>query len=293
MQAIRATALATLGLLCAAGTASAGGITLVNPKAKKRKATGITISGKGKKLSVTGRIATKPRRAGHVLIALKNADLKTVVLPLFKKQAGVTIKYRGKPRKVTLRLTEAIPWEEALALVSQFTGTHLSEDYTGGLLLKARWGGEVDEKVVFDTLDGQVHTPHHLQASVRRRNFKRTIPVVRPRKPLPMITIGGHKGTLRPPGRPAQPYVGRPYVGRPYVGKPYVGKPYVGRAQPAKRYEGARQPAKRYEGRPYRSAPYQSPARGPKKTTPTNTRRPQPYRNDRGQRAAKPWPSGF
>jgi hypothetical protein len=81
------------------------------------------------------------RRAGTMLFTVKDADLSSDVLPLFQQQANVAITWIGEPRKISLRLTQPMPWEDALDLVCQFTKTHPARDYQGRLVLKDGWGG--------------------------------------------------------------------------------------------------------------------------------------------------------
>lgn len=83
---------------------------------------------------------------GSILLRVKDADLKTHVLPVFLEQVGVRILYEGSPRKLTLKLNAPIGWEEGLDLVAQFTNTHITEDRHGNLVLKNAWGGKVEEE---------------------------------------------------------------------------------------------------------------------------------------------------
>lgn len=85
------------------------------------------------------------RRADHILIDVAKADLATQVLPLFEEQVGLTIVWRGDPRQLTLRLTQPVPWEEALSLVCQFTRTHPTRDYQDRIVLKDGWGGDLGD----------------------------------------------------------------------------------------------------------------------------------------------------
>ncbi|MCO5172550.1 MAG: hypothetical protein M9894_40150 [Planctomycetes bacterium] len=85
------------------------------------------------------------RRPDHVLIDVTRADLAAEVLPLFEEQVGLTILWRGDPRQLTLRLTQPVPWEEALSLVCQFTRTHPTRDYQNRIVLKDGWGGDLGD----------------------------------------------------------------------------------------------------------------------------------------------------
>lgn len=84
---------------------------------------------------------------GHVLFDVKKADLKTQVLPLFFRQAGVEIKWSGPPRAVTMRLLKPVHWRDALSLVCRFSDTHLVRDYTGRWVLRDGWSGDLDGNI--------------------------------------------------------------------------------------------------------------------------------------------------
>lgn len=71
---------------------------------------------------------------GSVFFDFKNVDLEKVALPLFSKQAGVIVEYGGPPRKLTLGFNQPIAWREALALVCQFTNTHVARSQIAGRL---------------------------------------------------------------------------------------------------------------------------------------------------------------
>ena len=83
--------------------------------------------------------------AGHVKFTVKDADLKEVVLPLIQKQAGVRITWTGSARRVKrLRFSEPVHWEDAMALVCQFTNTHLTRDYQGRRVLRHGYSGRLE-----------------------------------------------------------------------------------------------------------------------------------------------------
>jgi hypothetical protein len=62
----------------------------------------------------------------NISIDVKNADLKTVVLPIFKAQAGVWIEYNGKlPVKVAAFNVHDLPYPDALAWLCRLVRMHL------------------------------------------------------------------------------------------------------------------------------------------------------------------------
>jgi hypothetical protein len=62
----------------------------------------------------------------NVSIDVKNADLKTVVLPIFKAQAGVWIEYNGKlPVKVAQLTLRDLYYGDALSWLCRLTHMHL------------------------------------------------------------------------------------------------------------------------------------------------------------------------
>jgi len=62
----------------------------------------------------------------NVSIDVKNADLKTVILPIFKNQAGVWIEYNGKlPVKVAQLTLHDLNYTDALAWLCRLTHMHL------------------------------------------------------------------------------------------------------------------------------------------------------------------------
>jgi hypothetical protein len=90
----------------------------------------ITIK-KGDKRNPEAAYIGDPKK-GNVSFDFANADLATIVLPLFSKQAGVTIDYSGTPRKLEkLRLVDE-PWRDALCLVCKFTLTHCRQSQIQG-----------------------------------------------------------------------------------------------------------------------------------------------------------------
>lgn len=83
--------------------------------------------------------------ARHVKFSVKDADLKDEVLPLIEKQAGVRILWAGSSRRVKrLRFSEPVHWEDAMALVCQFTNTHLTRDYQGRRVLRHGYSGTLE-----------------------------------------------------------------------------------------------------------------------------------------------------
>jgi hypothetical protein len=119
------------------------------PRAKAKANTGTVAAEGGRSTSV--RLAP-----GHVSFAFRGADLATEVLPTFQEQAGVTILWNGENRSLTLRLTDPLPWNEALELVCQFTKTHATKDWQGRLVLKDGWHGRATSETLADlTQDGQ------------------------------------------------------------------------------------------------------------------------------------------
>ncbi len=105
-----------------------------------------------------------PRRNEQVLFSVTKADLATEVLPLFEQQVGVSIRWHGEPRALTLRLSQPVHWEEALSLVCQFTRTHPTRDYQGRLVLKDGWGGDLGS----GELDGVTGKPGQAGGGGRR-----------------------------------------------------------------------------------------------------------------------------
>jgi hypothetical protein len=90
----------------------------------------ITIK-KGEKRNPEAAYIGNPKK-GNVSFDFANADLSTIVLPLFSKQAGVTIEYGGTPRKLEkLRLVDE-PWRDALCLICKFTLTHARQSQIQG-----------------------------------------------------------------------------------------------------------------------------------------------------------------
>jgi hypothetical protein len=85
------------------------------------------------------------QKVGTVLFSVSRADLSSEVLPLFEQQVGVKVLWIGEPRQVSLRLTQPMPWPDALDLVCQFTSTHPTRDYQGRLVLKDGWGGDLGD----------------------------------------------------------------------------------------------------------------------------------------------------
>lgn len=87
--------------------------------------------------------------AGHVQFKVRNADLKSEVLPIFYRQAGVRILWKGDSRSVRrLSFPRPIRWQDAMSLVCQFTKTHLARDYQGRLILKDGWSGQGSTQAV-------------------------------------------------------------------------------------------------------------------------------------------------
>lgn len=79
--------------------------------------------------------ATKAPR-GSVVFSVQNADLKTVVLPLFQSQAGITVIWRDEARKVSLSFIEPVPWRSALDLLCRFYDLEYRQEGTRILLFK-------------------------------------------------------------------------------------------------------------------------------------------------------------
>jgi hypothetical protein len=62
----------------------------------------------------------------HVSIDVKNADLKTVILPIFKNQVGVWIEYNEKlPKRIAGFQVRDLPWRDALGVLCFMTRMHL------------------------------------------------------------------------------------------------------------------------------------------------------------------------
>ena len=117
----------------------------------------VVIKKKKKKKKRTKRTVTRVQvdKVRTVKFKVKNVGLREVVLPLFEKQAGVKIKWNGEERQLSLRLTNPMPWRDALNLVCQFTNTHLAEDYRGRLILKDHYGGTLGNSAQADELAGK------------------------------------------------------------------------------------------------------------------------------------------
>lgn len=81
---------------------------------------------------------------GHIYLNLRNADLKTQVLPLLENQKKVEIVWLGGPRTVNLPLKRTLPWEEAVDLVCRFSDTHLVRVYTGRYELRDGYKGQLE-----------------------------------------------------------------------------------------------------------------------------------------------------
>lgn len=87
---------------------------------------------------------------GNVSIDFRNADLQKVALPLFSKQADVTVEYGGPPKNLSLRLLN-VPWRDALLEICRFTQTHVVPSQVHGRLeLKL---GASDSKPLLDRFD--------------------------------------------------------------------------------------------------------------------------------------------
>src|SRR5579872_219884 len=72
---------------------------------------------------------------GQVCFDFERVDLEKVALPLFSRQAGVTIDYGSKTRKtLSLRFNQPVPWRDALALICKFTDTHIIRSQIPGRL---------------------------------------------------------------------------------------------------------------------------------------------------------------
>lgn len=126
---------------CLAGLVLLAGCASEQPAPRPRVAPAAPTAAAARPLD--GRSSRVP--AGHMLVNVTKADLSTQVLPLFQQQVGITIIWTGDPRLVTLRLSQTIPWNEALSLICQFTKTHPTKDYQGRLILKDGWGGDLGD----------------------------------------------------------------------------------------------------------------------------------------------------
>jgi hypothetical protein len=70
---------------------------------------------------------------GQVFFDFKNVDLEKVALPLFSRQAGVTVEYHASsPKKLTLGFNQPVPWRDALGLVCHWTQTHAVRSQVAG-----------------------------------------------------------------------------------------------------------------------------------------------------------------
>lgn len=91
--------------------------------------------------------------AGHVCLRVRNADLASEVLPLFERQAGVKLMYRGEDARLTLQMRDPVPWREGLDLVCQVAnlrvGRHRKDvielEQVGVGFGRSRGGGVVDD----------------------------------------------------------------------------------------------------------------------------------------------------
>ncbi|MGE0712238.1 MAG: hypothetical protein AB7N76_32545 [Planctomycetota bacterium] len=157
--------------------------------------------------------AAPARGPGEVFLNVEDADLSTDVLPLIDQQVGVHVRYQGPARKVTLRLTQPLDWEEALKLVAQFTNTHLSRDRRGAWVLRSQYGGKVQES---DDLDGQLDLPRRHQATTLRTSAPR------PRPKIQIIVLGGGRSWIdtSPQGQRASLSSARTTSGNPAMGTP-------------------------------------------------------------------------
>jgi hypothetical protein len=274
-----------LALTCLGGLVlpASAGVTVVNPKAKK--GSGITRSSGA---PAVGLKKAKHRPAGHVLLSVKNADLTKTVLPLFEKQVGVKIKWVGTPRKVSLRLVQPMPWQDALELVAQFTNTHVSTDHAGRVILKGKWSGFVDEKRAWDDLSGQVEAPERLKSSALLASALRPgetrHPVTQPRAIIPKIRVTtvsrgvyqSRPNVARVPRRPVPYKAQQPYRSlQPYRSN----RPNVAAVQRARQPYRSNTPYR--SNRPNRSLrPYRSNARPRPNRASRPNRSLRPYRSD-------------
>jgi hypothetical protein len=84
----------------------------------------------------------------NVSIDVKNADLKTVILPIFKAQAGVWIEYNGKlPVKVAQLTLHDLHYSDALAWLCRLTHMHLAR-VEGSRALEIKEGYEDPARVL-------------------------------------------------------------------------------------------------------------------------------------------------
>jgi len=296
-KALEIAAIGLVGGLFAAPVQAGGGVTLSDPNAAPPpRRMGVTLA--------SGQPAERRSReipAGKVLFSVQDADLMTEILPLIEEQAGVSIRYRGKPRSVSLRLVEPIGWEEAIELVNRFTKTHLTRDYQGRFVLKSKYGGEPDEESSgFDDVDGQVEPPERFVLAAAKRAAATAArqaaytPAPPPKQdfvtlgnPRPVIRMGpfnARVGTTKP----ARPFVAIPQgpraIRRPTVRRANQRprRPFVAQAQRRPSQRPAKVGASR-DNRPRltprqtnRRAPLTGPRKKPGPQHRTQARKPQP-----------------
>ncbi|RMG17784.1 MAG: hypothetical protein D6731_03445 [Planctomycetota bacterium] len=89
------------------------------------------------------------KRAEEVCFSVDDAPLRGEVLPIFARQAGVSIRWDGPEKRVRLRLVRPVHWTVALDLICRSAGVHLARDYRGKFVLKSGYGGSLgsDEDV--------------------------------------------------------------------------------------------------------------------------------------------------
>ena len=187
--------LLAFGVLVGLSGQADAGVTLVNPKEAVVRRKGVTSSTK-----VKTKVKRPTRKASEVLISVKDADLRAVVLPMFEKQVGVKIRWVGPERKVTLRLSQPLHWEVALELVCQFTQTHSTADRHGNMILKPKWGGHVDPEKEFDDLGGKLATPRRYSRAAKLASAPRNRQPVTTQPKLSYFKIGGSGGGARGQG---------------------------------------------------------------------------------------------
>lgn len=93
---------------------------------------------------------------GTVVFSVQNADLKSVVLPLFQSQAGITIIWRDEARKVSLSFIEPVPWRSALDLLCRFYNLEYRQEGSRVLLFKK---GDAVSAFNFDSKNEPSNSP--------------------------------------------------------------------------------------------------------------------------------------
>jgi len=81
----------------------------------------------------------KPRPLSDTIqLQVRDADLATEVLPLFEQEVGVSIRWSGPPKSITLSMQSPIAWQEALDMLKQFCDARTLSEVEGTITLAPR-----------------------------------------------------------------------------------------------------------------------------------------------------------